>query len=264
MEEWIGGIWHKYITRKASTEHQEARIHFDEVGKAVGVIFRALGGEGVKRVEAASPRDYAVRRSFLQKIAGENQQVSLAWQDDESLRLPESIAVFPTKALNKDLYIWLAVMAANHQDRFSHWATDNQALVISVLEKFPSLKPRYDRLAKAFVESRIPTDKLPQEEQAMEKAIVQAVLNPGSVQEFPEVNYAPQPVFLWLYPSAKTDPNQLPQYNDDDFAEQEHNNANKGKANRKKAERVEASDENSGMMIFRLESMFTWSEFANY
>ena len=30
----------------------------------------------------ASDRDYIVRRSFLQNISGENQQISLAWQDE--------------------------------------------------------------------------------------------------------------------------------------------------------------------------------------
>ena len=263
MEEWVGELWHKYITRKASTDHFDARIEFSQVAKAVGVVYRALGGEAVKRIEAAAPRDYAVRRSFLQKIAGENQQISLAWQDEESLRLPESLAVFPSKALNKDLYIWLAVLAAHHRQSFTHWAIDNQALVVSVLEHYPSLKPRYQRLAQAFIDSRQDTSKRPKEEQLMEHAIAQAVINPGSVKAFPVVNYAPQPVYLWLYPSAKVDPNVMPEYSESDLAEQQQHLAKKSKANRKKAERVDGNDSDKGMMIFRLESMFSWSEFAN-
>ncbi|NMP30619.1 VWA domain-containing protein [Thalassotalea sp. M1531] len=262
MEEWVGEIWHKYITRKASTDYHDARIEFSQVAKAVGVVYRALGGEAVKRIEAASPRDYAVRRTFLQKIAGENQQISLAWQDEESLRLPETLAVFSTKELNRDLYIWLAVLAAHHQDKFRHWAIDNQALVLSVLTAYPSLQARYDRLAKAFVESRADISKRPKEEQLMEQSIVQAVVNPGSVNAFPVVDYAPQPVYLWLYPSAKVNPNILPEYNETELDEQQKHLATKGKTNRKKAERVEANDEDKGMMIFRLESMFSWSEFS--
>ena len=265
MEEWIGGLWHKYITRKASTDFSEAVVEFDQVSRSVGMVYRALGGEPIKRVEAATDRDYIVRRSFLQKIAGENQQVSLAWQDEESLRLPEKLAVFPSKALNYDLYIWLAVLAAQHQGKFSHWAIDNQQLVVDVLKKFPSLVPRYNRLVDAFIETRTDHSKRPKAEKAMEAAIVQAIRKPGSVSEFPRVNYAPQAVYLWLYPSAQLDPQVLPEFEENDEVdpeESENTGAKKSDASRKKAERVDSGSEKDGMMIFRLETMFSWSEFS--
>ena len=205
MEEWVGGLWHKYITRKANPEFDHARVSFDEVSKSVGMVFRALGGNAVKRVEAASGREYLSRKSLLQKISGDTQLVSLAWQDEESLRLPESLAIFDDKSLNYDLYIWLAVLASHHSGQFSHWAKDNQHLVINVLEKFPALRTRYARLAKAFVASRPVIDKMPTAEQAMEQAIIKAILTPGSVTEFPMANFAPKAVYLWLYPSASSD-----------------------------------------------------------
>lgn len=265
MEEWIGGLWHKYITRKASTDFSEAVVEFDQVSRSVGMVYRALGGEPIKRVEAATDRDYIVRRSFLQKIAGENQQVSLAWQDEESLRLPEKLAVFPSKALNYDLYIWLAVLAAQHQGKFSHWAIDNQQLVVDVLKKFPSLVPRYNRLVEAFIDTRADHTKRPKPEQAMEEAIVQAIKKPGSVSEFPRVNYAPQAVYLWLYPSAQLDPQVLPEFEESEETDQdeaESTGAKKSDTSRKKAERVDSGSEKDGMMIFRLETMFSWSEFS--
>ncbi|WP_286266873.1 nitric oxide reductase activation protein NorD [Thalassotalea atypica] len=264
MEEWVGEIWHKYITRKASTDHKEAKVEFSEISKSVGVVYRALGGDALKRVEPASARDYLVRKTFLQKIAADNTPISLAWQDEESLRLPESLAVFPSTELNRDLYIWLAVLAAHHQGSFKHWAIDNQQLVVEVLEKFPSLRPRYQKLAKAFVEHRADHSKRPADEQSMEKAICQAIITPGSVTEFPVVNYAPQAVYLWLYPSAHVDPQLLSEYGDFEETEGEENksNAKKSQSSRKKAERVDAGDGKDGMMIFRLESMFSWSEFV--
>lgn len=263
MEEWVGGLWHKYITRKASTEYVDAAVQFSQVGHAVGMVFRALGGDAIKRVEAASNRDYIVRRSFIQKIAGENQQISLAWQDEDSLRLPETLAVFPTTELNHDLYIWLAVLAAQHNGKFRHWAIDNQQLVVDVLAKYPALKPRYDRLVAAFINSRASHVKRPKSEQVMEDAIIQAITHPGSVAEFPMVNYAPQAVYLWLYPSAQVDPQVLPEYEDDeDIEAAELSKAKKSDTSRKKAERVDSGDEKDGMMIFRLETMFSWSEFS--
>ncbi|SEK88225.1 nitric oxide reductase NorD protein [Colwellia chukchiensis] len=264
MEEWVGGLWHKYITRKASSNYEHAAVQFADVSHAIGMVFRALGGDAVKRVEAASGRDYIVRRSFLEKIAGENQQISLAWQDDESLRLPETLAVFPTTELNHDLYIWLAVLAAQHDGKFRHWAIDNQALVVKVLQRYPVLKARYQRLAQAFIASRGDHSKRPKAEQLMEQAIRQAILQPGSVTEFPTVNYAPQAVYLWLYPSAQVDPQVLPEYIDDeeDGESAELSKAKKSDSTRKKAERVDTGDDKEGMMIFRLESLFSWSEFS--
>ena len=265
MEEWVGGLWHKYITRRASTDYPDARVNFSDISQSVGVVFRALGGDVVKRVEAATRRDYVVRRSFLQKLSGENQQISLAWQDEESLRLPESIAVFPEQSLNRDLYIWLAVLAAQHSGRFNHWARDNQELVANVLKLYPNLASRYQRLAQAFILTRPDIDKLPLAEQAMENCIVQAILKPGSVSDFPVVNYAPKAVYLWLYPSAHVDPLLIPEYIEQQEGENDAQNSQKKEkiaSSRKKAERVDSPDSREGMMIFRLESLFSWSEFA--
>ena len=265
MEEWVGGLWHKYITGNASTEYLPAKVYFTEVSKSVAMVFRALGGDSFKRIESASPRDYLVRRSFLQKISGGNQQISLAWQDNESLRLPESLDVFPSFELNRDLYIWLAVLAAHHSGRFTHWAKDNQQLVKQVLTQYPALKPRYERLVQAFVNERIIDTKRPAEEQRMEQAITQAVLSPDSNIEFPAVNYAPQAVYLWLYPSAHVNPQILPEYEDSEQAENDQSkkqSAAKSKSSRKKAERIDSPESRDGMMIFRLESMFSWSEFS--
>ena len=262
MEEWVGSLWHKYITGKASNDFIDAQVEFSHIAKSLGMVYRALGGETVKRVEAANAQDYLVRRSFLQKIAGTNQQVSLAWQDDESLRLPETLAIFPSTELNYDLYIWLTVIAAQHSGQFQHWAIDNQQLVVDVLTRFPTLKPRYQRLAQAFVKTRMNTDHLPEQEQVMERAIIQAILHPGSITEFPVVNYAPQAVYLWLYPSATLPSNVLADFNNEELPRPESNNIKKGKKSRKAAERVDSGNENEGMMIFRLETMFSFTEFS--
>ena len=64
MEEWVGGLWHKYIVKKASTDYNDAGVEFSQVSRAVGMTFRALGGDAIKRVESASARDYIVRRSL--------------------------------------------------------------------------------------------------------------------------------------------------------------------------------------------------------
>lgn len=266
MEEWVGGFWHRFITRKSSAGFAGARVEFESIRKSIGIVFRALGGDAIKRVEPASTQDYLARRSILQKISGANQRVSLAWQDEDSLRLPESLALFPEISLNRDLYYWLAILAAHHNGKFSHWAQDNQNLVLSVLEKYPALQARYNRLAVAFVASRAVTSKLPEEEQLLENAIVEAILKPGSVKSFPAVNYAPQAVYLWLYPASHAEPMLAPEQDEEalleDEEQAEESASKESKTSRKKAERKDVSDSKGGMMIFRLESLFSWSEFS--
>ena len=110
-------------------------------------------------------------------------------------------------------------------------------------------------------------DKMPQAERSMERAIRQAILTPGSVNEFPKVNFAPKAVYLWLYPSASSDDVLGAEFDEDKLLEEngqdnEKKITKKANSARKKAERVDSPDGRSGMMIFRLESLFSWSEFS--
>jgi len=267
MEEWVGSIWHKYVTKKASTDYADATVTFEEVKKSLGVIFRAMGGHPAKRIEAVAPRDYLIRRSLLQKISGSYQQTSLAWQDNDSLRLPEQLSVFPTPALNKDLYVWLSALAAHQQTPFTHWVQDNQRIVKSILAQYKGLQSCYYRLVDAFLRIRTPLKHLLKEEQALERALQQALQEPGSVLEFPATNYAPSHIVLWLYPSAGLNTEMLPRDTQDpdteDTPESNNSEQQQSQGPRKKTNRVENPNERDGMMIFRLESLFSWSEFSN-
>ena len=102
----------------------------------------------------------------------------------------------------------------------------------------------------------------------MESAIREAILILGSVSDFPVVNFAPQAVYLWLYPSASCDDVLTPDMDESELAkeneeiESEKKAVKKSTSARKKAERVDSPDSRGGMMIFRLESLFSWSEFS--
>ena len=45
MEEFVGGLWDKLVTRAASHRHPEAAVRLDEISKSAGILFRALGGD---------------------------------------------------------------------------------------------------------------------------------------------------------------------------------------------------------------------------
>jgi nitric oxide reductase activation protein len=127
-------------------------------------------------------------------------QLPVAWCDSSNLRLPQSLAVYPEVSLNQDLYRWLALIAAQ-AGQMRHWARDNQRWTQALLEQFPAMRPRYQRLVEAHLQLRPDPKQLPKAEAALEAALCQALREPGSVSQFPRSERAPWPLPLWLYPA---------------------------------------------------------------
>lgn len=258
VEEWVGSIWHRFITRRASPDFAEARVELSEQQRALALLFRAVGGASGVGVEAASGRDLLLRRSLLQKVAGTCQQLPVAWCDASSLRLPPHLAVYPDIELNRELYRWLALLAAQAGE-MRHWSRDNQRWTLALLQRFPALRPRYLRLVEAHLALRPDSHSLNPSEAALERAICQALREPGSVAQFPRSERAPWPLPLWLYPAEQLGAPQAGDLDDDS-----ENNLlpppDQQAVARKRAKRIEDSQNKGGLMVFRLENLFSWSE----
>lgn len=259
MEEHVGQLWHRLITRSAATHYPQAAVTLNDVGRSVGVLFRALGGEGGLRVESAAAAVHGARRNWLQRIAGSHRKAALAWRDGETLRLPERIALFPDALLNRELYLWLAALATTPITE-KDWFLANQQRTLDVLNRFPGSVPRYRRLVAAHLQLRPEPARLPPLEAAAEGAIRAALEAPGSVVKLPGASRPPQPVYLWLYPLPPLPQNSV-------TAEREESeptpasDAHKGSSQRRRAERVDDPDGKSGLLAFRLESLFSWCEY---
>jgi nitric oxide reductase NorD protein len=265
MEEQVGLIWHRFITRAADTRHPEAAVTLTEIKRTVGVMFRALGGDGGLEVEAANATEHGARRSLLQRIAGSGGKVELAWRDEQSLRLPAVIDYFPSSQLNRDLYIWLAALAVGDHQEEEAWFSKNQRLTRKTLEAYPGIRPRYQRLVAAHLIQRLPMEKLPAAERVQEQAIRKALQEPGSVSRLPAARRPPQPVPLWLHPFPPIAVAAPAGSSDDEGA------AGGGKSKtleddtrRRTAERVEKPKaEDRGLITIRMENIFSWGEFMN-
>ncbi|MES9857474.1 MAG: VWA domain-containing protein [Sedimenticola sp.] len=264
MEEKVGEYWHRFITRMADTRHPEAAVTLNSISTTVGILFRALGGDGGLQVEATNAGSHGARRGLLQRIAGSNRQVELAWRDEQSLRLPAVIDYFPDKTLNRDLYIWLAALATGEQYDGEPWFSKNQRLTAQTLDRYPALRLRYQRLAEAHIAQRMPVEKMPRDEAAQELAIRQALTDPGSQQQLPAAKLPPQPVPLWLHPFppiAAVKPSG-------DEEEEEGSSPGEIKEledqRRRKAERAEKpKSQDQGLITIRMENIFSWGEFIN-
>lgn len=258
IEESFGRVWHRFITRRASPEFEEAAVTLEDVRRSLLMLFRGTGGEAGVGVEAASERELLVRRSLLQQVAGTCQHLPVAWFDADSLRLPARLAVYPDIELNRELYRWLALLAA-HSQPMRHWARDNQAWTCAVLRRYPLLRPRYKRLVEALLSLRPDPAALPSTEAALERALQQALREPGSVDRLPRSEKAPWPLPLWLYPPQRLAAPQHTELLDGDEHARAAASEAKGVA-RKRGERTEQDPGRSGLLLFRLENLFSWSE----
>ncbi len=187
------------------------------------MFFRALGGDPGLRLAAATTDEHGARRSLLQRIAGADERIARARMDVSTLRLPPELDVLPERSLNRDLYLWLAAVAAAQgtptrgrgdghpalgpvpDEPIDEAATrelrENQAATLRALARWPGIEARYRRLVDAVIAQRPKLEKLPPPEAEREKLIRLALHAPGSVAALPRLPTkarATQPVLLWL------------------------------------------------------------------
>ncbi|RKZ67635.1 MAG: nitric oxide reductase [Gammaproteobacteria bacterium] len=270
MEEFVGKIWDRFITNSANKHYPEAVVHLDEIRRTAGIFFRALGGEGGLRIENATDSEIHARRSILQRIAGTGKKTQYAWRDEETLRLPDSIALFPDRELNRDLYLWLtalSVIPAVTSNESSNWISRNQKRTRETLRTWPGLHSRYQKLLQAHLKQRPDPDTLPAKEASQEISIRQALADSEINITLEYAKHPPQPVTLWLHPSPPlqetskgaqpNDPDQA-ETPDDDQDKQEQKKQQK----RKQGNRTEIPDGKGGLMSFRLETLWSWAEYT--
>ncbi len=271
MEEFVGKIWDRFITNSANTHYPEAIVHLDEVRRTAGIFFRALGGEGGLRIENATDSDIHARRSLLQRIAGTGKKAQYAWRDEETLRLPDSIALFPSRQLNRDLYLWLTALSAITDAipaEGDNWISRNQYRTRKTLEHWPGLTIRYNNLLVAHLQQRADPEALSDDEASQEKIIRLALADPTEKVKLKYAKRPPQPVLLWLHPSppaqeintsaAPLDPDSP----ESSLDSEENKKQQKKQEKRKKGDRTEMPDGSDGLMSFRLETLWSWAEYT--
>ncbi|MCL2656446.1 MAG: VWA domain-containing protein [Betaproteobacteria bacterium] len=271
MEEAVGKLWHRLITRAAGTSYPGAAVTLKEIERTAGVLFRALGGDGGLRLAAATHDSHGARRSLLARLAGSGEKTARARIDDTTLRLPPEISIFPQRALNHDLYLWLAALAAafalteesETQPDFSPDAElhRNQSATLHVLRTWPGFAGRYRRLVAATLASRLDPARLPPAEAERERALRRALEAPGSVTHLPAVprNAPPaMPIPLWLAPAHEHAPEPVRTHTEQGSG----STTGKDEKRAHRAERVKPPEKKHGLlMLLRAESLLSVAEF---
>lgn len=256
MEEFVGAIWHRMVTRQSATDFADARVELADLLPQLAPYYRGLGGEPGKLLEAAEPRPFRAPRKLIQRIAGSHRRHTVSWQDARSLRLPPTIALFPERELNESLYLWLVAMAARLPN-IRHWCRDNQQTCRALLDSRPGLARRYREMVEEALVLRPGPDQLQEEAWIREQTLRRALLQPGSVERLPCAPGDAWPVPFWLYPEPLH--GLSVEAADTDASETQEQAAPPETVDsaRRTARRLDDNKETDGFLIFQLESLFS-------
>jgi|25BtaG_2_1085352.scaffolds.fasta_scaffold00469_6 nitric oxide reductase NorD protein len=264
MEEFIGKIWDRWLTRQVTSDFTGASVNLTDLQAELTLYYRALGGEPGKTLESADARKVRLRRTGMQRVAGSHQRFALPWQDDRSVRLPASLAVFSSLRLNTSLYYWLVAMAAR-LPQVSNWFRDNQQAALALISSYPGLNRQYKELVAELMALRPSTEDLPEDLRRQELAVVQALRNPGLLADLPSSTFDCFPVWLWLYPTPPnlfSVPFSTARSGPDSEAE-ERSSEQQTLQQRKQAQRIDDERETDGLLVFLPDSLMTWTEQIN-
>jgi nitric oxide reductase NorD protein len=259
MEEWIGERWHRWVTKAADRSFAAHGVTLDSVQRPVGLLFRAAGGPSGVRVVPAGLARIGGPRGWLQRLAGSGLRATVSRLDGDTLALPPLIALFDDAGLNRDLYLWLAALAAAFEPG-DRWIESNVAATARVLERCPGLRPRWQRLLAAHRAQR-PDPHTLRGPAAVAEAAVLAALSGQSVDGTATLPADVAPVWLWLEAlppvAAPADPAASPGSPSDRAAAARA----AASATRRRTRRAEPKSGRAPLLLpSRAESLMSWSE----
>lgn len=261
MEERLGIWWHQGLTRWTRQRYPHAAVKLKDHMRELGLIFRALGGAHGLTIEGAENKSHGAYRSWVQRLAGGHDKAALAWVDQQSLRLPIVLDIYPDPKLNRMLYRWLTALSAVTPTSGS-WIQNNQMGVCRLLEHYPGLSHDYQLLLKAELGRRPQPTHLPTEGAQIEQTLRKALLKPGSQHELYSDKYRHEPMWLWLSPHTNTlKPNQNNSDDDNTASVPPAPTATQKDDKRRQAQDDMLPERAAGLLIFRPESIFSWTEY---
>jgi nitric oxide reductase NorD protein len=259
MEELVGRWWHQAITKATRLEHPSAAVQLQDMQKAIGIFFRAAGGAAALRFTPASQQAVGGQRHWLHKLAGSGQRADTAQLEIDVLALPATLAVFDDAQLNRDLYLWLAMLSACFESS-GNWIRDNLRATQAALAQFPGFAARYQALLRAHLAQRPNVNRLggekAQAEAAVQLALGQQVVN--SLRCQPQDVAA---VWLWLSANAAAATDRPAGQKDAETRQQAA--ALKDEQRRRTQSTSHEPSRNAMVLPFRAEALMSWSEMVH-
>ncbi|MDT7838695.1 nitric oxide reductase activation protein NorD [Aquabacterium sp. OR-4] len=274
MEEWIGALWHRAITRAAEPRHAAAVVTLAEMRPLLGLLLRAGGGAAAARLVPAgntAVAGAAGARHWLQRLAHAGTRAPLPQWSAEVLALPPELAVFDSRALNRDLYVWLAAVAAVYQPGAAgSWIGDNQLATQRALQVFPGLAGRHGRLVAAQLAQRPDARGAPAEARVQAALRAQALAAPVDLTDLTHLadpavaDVLPAqvaPVWLWWHASGTPEAGAAAAPPGEPSAATPAPTPAQHDATRRRARRVDDERRRAALILpFRAEALLSWSE----
>ncbi len=278
-EETVGNLWHDMASRMGVDQgYPEQAVSLEGLGTSLLLLFRALGGSACVELAPSPAMLVRHRRTHLRKLGAERDREWVASFDQERLRLPPMLAVFPDRALNRACYFWLTALAAMHQPQdlgiasaeatgpLEDWAQieANRKAMDRSLEICPGLVGSFEGMCQHYIRQRNASPKAGIETQI--EASVLAVLKREAISKpaLTEMTraYAPfMTVPLWLRFERRIAGASSHEQSGDDAS-----NAPLGATtSRKMGERKQQDQTNrkDSFVIHRFESILSWVESMN-
>ncbi|MBA4256701.1 MAG: VWA domain-containing protein [Polaromonas sp.] len=258
MEEMVGRWWHVALTRWTPPPNAAAAVQLADMQQAVGLMFRAAGGAPQVRVAEASLRATAGPRHWLHRLAGSGDRAALPSLEPDVLSLPPSVAVFTEPALNRDLYLWLALLSA-HWTPGDAWMPGNLRATQRALAAFPGFRPRHETLCALHLAQRPASHTLKGRAAQAEAAVVSALRgHPPGAGHWLANEVAP----VWLWTQCSTVADVLtPTEGDRPPPTNPQRRPGTQDAQRRRAQAAALDRDGNPMVLpFRAEALMSWSE----
>ena len=275
-EETVGKLWHAFASRlDADPVHDQARVLLSQVGGRLAVLFRGLGGDAAVDIKPVAQETSAHRLGLLRRLGTWRETAPRASFDGATLRLPESLAIFPAPEANAALYLWLATAAVALRDQTPANPADPmqadlgaiataQAMTRAALANAPGFRPLHADLCAATLLLRR-TPRLPPAEAAVEARVRAALGEDLPLPPLPAKaprGYRPfRPVPLW--PDLRPLPRSESTAVETRATEGPPEEAEEKTARRARRRRADQADRRDSFILHKFEAILSMTEFLN-
>ncbi len=261
MEEKIGLFWHQHITRLGRRTHPDATIRLVDMRHHALCLFRAFGGSGSIQIAESEPCTYTGLRHWAERLGGQGRRIILARLGPHYFGIPGSIGFYPDRANNRRLIDWWAALAAQLGMCRGSWLERHIQATLAILHDYPGLADDYQHLVRAELIRRPQPDSLPAERASQEHQLRQLLTNPGLRPKFPVLFDQLEPVVLWLMPGPRGQASACNHLQKNPTQKSGVHQSQRDNRIRQFNYEQDPGDQ-QGLLIFRPESIFSWSEYS--
>jgi nitric oxide reductase NorD protein len=248
MEEHIGKVWHKYISKKAIKSYDEQKVYFQDLKKILKIFYHLLGGDKAKDILITDKRPIFKQRTLIEKVSGVGKSFFLPWQDEKALYLPASLSCFSKKQDNEMLYFWLVAMMSKTIIKQNNLIIQNIKNTNELLNTYEGFNSFYERCSNELFENH--------EELSFIKSLNEKDLRNESTNI--------QPFYLWIYPALNSK-KILEDFEDDEELEGVKKDPSKTETlqMKKQVNKMDDKKKTDGLLMFLPESLMSILEQVN-